>query len=302
MDPAYFQGRKLILEWINDVCDLNLAKVEQTCSGAIACQLLDSIFPGKVPMSRVDWGAKVDYEFINNYKILQNCFLKLKIDKPIYMEKLIRGRYQDNLEFMQWFKGFYDNSTNVDNYLELGYEAQAQRNKGKSGQQYHAKYGKGGVSGAKKTVSRTTSSSRIPASSSTRTTRAPASKSSSVSSAAVEEFKSKIRSLEKQTAELSTENEQLSADVEHCNETIKEVEKERNYYYNKLQRVETFLINLREDQMNQTSEDVKNILYAEAEEDDHLLKDDEVCEGKEQDPSDKYRAVVAQNPEEEETH
>lgn len=66
--------------------------------------------------------------------------------------------------------------------------------------------------------------------------------------------------------------------------------------------METFLINLREDQVNQTSEDVKNILYAEAEEDDHLLKDDEACEGKEQEPSDKYQAVVAQNPEEEETH
>ena len=224
MDPAYFQGRKLILEWINDVCDLNLSKVEQTCNGAIACQLLDSIFPGKVPMTRVDWSAKVDYEFITNYKILQNCFLKLKIDKPIYMEKLIRGRYQDNLEFMQWFKGFYDNSVNVDDYLELGYEAQAQRHKGKGGQQYTTKFGKGGASGAvKKTVSRTTSSSRTPASLSTRTTRAPASKPSSAgSSAAAEELKSKIRTLEKQMAEVLTENEQLSADVDHANETVRD--------------------------------------------------------------------------------
>jgi hypothetical protein len=33
MDPAYFVGRKEIVEWINDTLQLNLAKVEQTASG-----------------------------------------------------------------------------------------------------------------------------------------------------------------------------------------------------------------------------------------------------------------------------
>jgi RP/EB family microtubule-associated protein len=46
MDGAFFVGRKEIVDWINDTLDLNLQKVEQTASGAIACQLLDIMHPG----------------------------------------------------------------------------------------------------------------------------------------------------------------------------------------------------------------------------------------------------------------
>lgn len=81
MDAAYFVGRKEILEWLNGLLRLNLSKIEETASGAIACQLLDILYPGAVPMKRVKWNAKLEYEFVHNYKILQTAFTKLKIDK-----------------------------------------------------------------------------------------------------------------------------------------------------------------------------------------------------------------------------
>lgn len=45
MDGAYFTGRKEILEWVNETLGVGLTKIEQTCTGAISCQLLDAHFP-----------------------------------------------------------------------------------------------------------------------------------------------------------------------------------------------------------------------------------------------------------------
>lgn len=66
------------------------------------------MFPGKVPLQRINWAAKNEWEFINNYKILQQAFAKCKIQKHIDIEKLSKSKYQDNLEFIQWMKRYYD--------------------------------------------------------------------------------------------------------------------------------------------------------------------------------------------------
>lgn len=47
MDAAYFTGRKEILEWVNSTLALGVTKIETTCTGAVACQLIDAHFPGK---------------------------------------------------------------------------------------------------------------------------------------------------------------------------------------------------------------------------------------------------------------
>ena len=66
------------------------------------------MFPSKVAMQRVNWRARNEWEFINNYKILQQAFAKCKIQKYIDIEKLSKSKYQDNLEFIQWLKRYFD--------------------------------------------------------------------------------------------------------------------------------------------------------------------------------------------------
>ena len=69
---------------------------------------MDSIYPGTFSMSKVKWGAKFDYEFVENYKVLQNAFDKNGIKKHIDVDKLVKAKYQDNLEFCQWIKRYFD--------------------------------------------------------------------------------------------------------------------------------------------------------------------------------------------------
>lgn len=139
MDGAFFVGRKEIVDWVNSTLGVSIDKIEDTASGAIACQLLDIMHPNTVPMSKINWAAKKDFEFVANYKLLQTCFTKLHIDKYVDVDRLIKGKYQDNLEFMQWFKRFFEMSVS-----DMGdYDAVAQRSKGKGGAEYTG--GKGGA-------------------------------------------------------------------------------------------------------------------------------------------------------------
>ena len=99
-------------------------------------------------MSKVRWDAKSGDQFIHNYKILQRVFEKRGIDKvrdrrlhsglPVFrtarrcfpqhidVAKLIRAKYQDNLEFMQWMKSFFDH-----NCATTEYDALDRRSKGR---------------------------------------------------------------------------------------------------------------------------------------------------------------------------
>uniref|UniRef100_A0A8D8V9T5 Microtubule-associated protein RP/EB family member 1 n=1 Tax=Cacopsylla melanoneura TaxID=428564 RepID=A0A8D8V9T5_9HEMI len=118
-------SRHDMLHWVNDTLQSSFGKIEELCSGAAYCQFMDMLFPGSVPMKRVKFRTNLEHEYIQNFKILQAAFKKMNVDKIVPIDKLVKARFQDNFEFLQWFKKFFD----VNNTLEHGaYDPYAARN------------------------------------------------------------------------------------------------------------------------------------------------------------------------------
>ena len=70
---------------------------------------MDAIHPGTFNLSKVKWNARSDYEFTDNFKVLQNAFDKNGIMKTIDVVKLKKvNSINANLEFCAWIKKYYE--------------------------------------------------------------------------------------------------------------------------------------------------------------------------------------------------
>lgn len=77
-------------------------------TGAAYCQFMDMLFPNSVAIKRIKFRANQEHEFVHNFKLLQASFQKKAVHKEIPIERLIKGRFQDNFEFLQWFRKFFN--------------------------------------------------------------------------------------------------------------------------------------------------------------------------------------------------
>lgn len=95
-------------------------------------------------MSKVKFNASSEYLYIQNFKVLQSMFwsshypretkadpyfpdifTRHQVDKPIPVSALVKCKMQDNLEFLQWTKKFWDL-----NFPDHDYDAVARRKGG----------------------------------------------------------------------------------------------------------------------------------------------------------------------------
>mmetsp|Transcript_2805 Transcript_2805/g.7861 ORF Transcript_2805/g.7861 Transcript_2805/m.7861 type:complete len:313 (+) Transcript_2805:123-1061(+) len=268
MDGAYFVGRKELLEFFNTLLDLHLTKIEQTASGAIACQITEMIFPGSIPVARINWEARSDYEFVQNYKLLQAAFSKHHVQRHVDVDKLIRAKYQDNLEFCQWLKAFFDQAYagTADELDE--YNAAAVRAKGKGGRKFnqlqHSGKGKNGTTASARASRPLRERTTTPGNQNQLSLGAPpvASSGKQQQQADTAELTERVAELERTLEEVERERDAIVVDVE----------KERDFYFGKLRGIEVLLqvhqdaAAAGEDVMAQDVQDkIFQILYATAE-------------------------------------
>lgn len=73
-------SRGELLAWVNDLTGLNLPKLELMGTGYAYCLIFDSIF-GDVSLHKVNFKAIHDYEYVQNFKVLQEAFTRHRIDR-----------------------------------------------------------------------------------------------------------------------------------------------------------------------------------------------------------------------------
>jgi len=281
MEGAFFVSRTDLIAWVNSSLSLNLAKVEQCASGAVYCQIIDMCHPGTVAMKKVNWMAKAEHEYIPNYKVLQAAFDRNAIEKHIDVDKLIRAKYQDNLEFLQWMKCYAEREAGCN----TGYDplplregrpmpawAKAQGIAAKVAAGVHKENLRPAPAGIKVRPPGPQAPKAVPVRSSTplapsRTPRS-ATNCAPANSSDMGEAPAAARAAAKRNAELATKLAERDEDVVELTSTLEGMEKERDYYFRKLREVEILCETLQAQPDSMTTAekliaDIQSILYAE---------------------------------------
>ncbi|XP_066249048.1 microtubule-associated protein RP/EB family member 1 isoform X3 [Euwallacea similis] len=219
-------SRHDMLAWLNECLQSSFGKIEELCTGAAYCQFMDMLFPGSVQLKRVKFRTNLEHEYIQNFKILQAAFKKMSVDKIIPVDKLIKGRFQDNFEFLQWFKKFFD--ANYD------------------GKEYDAIEARGGFGMGSKA---------------TQTNGHPRPATRIVPKAPAPVRPSPNRPVPNRNAgDLSGKIEDLTNQVSEFKLTVEGLEKERDFYFGKLRDIEVMCQEAEEN--NPIIQKILDVLYA----------------------------------------
>nr|XP_027190151.1 microtubule-associated protein RP/EB family member 1B-like isoform X2 [Cicer arietinum] len=200
--------------------------------------MMDMTYPGVVPMHKVNFDAKTEYDMIQNYKVLQEVFNKLKIEKHIEVSRLVKGRPLDNLEFLQWLKRYCDSVNG--GIMNENYNPVERRVKG--GKDKNPKSLRSSKSLQSNAMNNSGSSDALspPRNSGPKQSRSSGGSDGANSSA-------EIQALSKQVTDLK-----ISVDL---------LEKERDFYFSKLRDIE-ILCQTTELENEPISVAIKKILYA----------------------------------------
>mmetsp|Transcript_114969 Transcript_114969/g.245503 ORF Transcript_114969/g.245503 Transcript_114969/m.245503 type:complete len:284 (+) Transcript_114969:175-1026(+) len=270
MDGGFFVSRTELLGWANSLFHLNLQKIEQCSNGALYCQIIDACHPGSVAMKKVNWNARADHESLPNFKVLQQAFDKCGIRRHIEVDKLVRGKYQDNLEMLQWIKTYYDRTSQGGDYDAMG--RRFTDNPPDWARPADGTVNNSSVrSAGAPALSRPASGSRAPAND-VRAAR-PAARREPARGYPRAEGQASAKALEPELEGLREEHERLREEVVDLKITVDGLETERDFYFQKLRDVEILCQALEANPdphmaVSKFVEDVQRILYAKDDDDE----------------------------------
>ncbi|XP_076172393.1 microtubule-associated protein RP/EB family member 1 isoform X1 [Ptiloglossa arizonensis] len=251
-------SRHDMLAWVNDCLQSSFSKIEELCTGAVYCQFMDMLFPGSVPLKRVKFKTNLEHEYIQNFKILQGGFKKMNVDKIVPIDRLVKGRFQDNFEFLQWFKKFFDvNYSRTEPYDALAMRGGESMGSGGS----IASHG----TNAKRTTPRDVNSPK-PAPRIGEGTATPAlaasTKSISHTINKVPTHRPQVKAPAIGNRGDSGKIEELSAQVMELKMSLEGLEKERDFYFGKLRDIEVMCQDCDNEDPPPIVQKILEVLYA----------------------------------------
>ncbi|KJH45413.1 hypothetical protein DICVIV_08537 [Dictyocaulus viviparus] len=235
-------SRHELLAWVNSTIKANFSKIEEMSTGAAYCQLTHLLFRDGINLRKVKWNSRNEMDHINNWKVLGSAWRTLGVDKPLQVERLTKGKFQDNFEFLQWFYKFFNA-----NYID-------------DGEEYDAVGARGGEplpAGAKGPAPSRIGSVQGPHSATTQTSNVTTiGKKTSQCQPTVNRNKLDlpvVKALEEENAQLLQRNEEMMTICET-------LENERNFYFEKLRKIEDMCIACGNDEVLD-KERILEILY-----------------------------------------
>jgi len=270
MSQAYFKGKKELLGWISSFLEMDIPKVEILASGAHYCQMLDALYPGSVKMNKVNFGAYQEVTYLQNWKLVQSAFEKQNIRKVIPVQKLVRAKFQDNLEFLQWFHQFFVYSYHAtEDYNPINRRKRCRGVNVRLSRQNKRRRETDNQHGSKRDRNK---ENRSPTTPSETAMNGKRKRLNSLSNA---NLKANVNEkLRKKVQKLMEENVSLKRELDRISTTAKKIENERNFYFKVLLNVEKMC----KESKNSDNSDIRKIMEVLYSSNDEVRED----KGKEQ--------------------
>ena len=112
-------GRSELLSWLNaylwlddpECLHLKLKHIEDGKNGAVSALILDSVLfrlgkKRRVPLHRVKWCARSQYDVMNNYRLVQDALRATGSMKEVPTSGLLKGNFRLVFDWLTWLRRF----------------------------------------------------------------------------------------------------------------------------------------------------------------------------------------------------
>jgi hypothetical protein len=118
-------GRIELLSWINNTIDADYARIEDLSDGIAYCQIVDSLFPGRIPLHKLAFDPKRTEDRVANLQAFSDGLRSSGYQKQLPLARLASGKFADHAELLQDMYDFVSRTNPTMPATYSGYDVRA---------------------------------------------------------------------------------------------------------------------------------------------------------------------------------